>query len=437
MSVIIRVNKAVCLSWRCLLVAVSAMTLIALLTVSCAPAPAGSKIEIKPRQVDAKPVAVAGLTATTAQPTNTAVAAKPTIAERLPSPISTTVQVAAAASPPSAPAGQQQPASAQASPSSGLPDDAGAIARVARTVRPAVVQITNKQVALDEFLRPIPVEAGTGSGVIFDQSGLILTNNHVVAGSQLLQVTLADGRIFDARIIGTDSSSDLAVVKIDGSNLPKADLGDSDKLQIGEWVVAIGNALALEGGPTVTAGIVGALDRYIEVQGGNVLFGLIQTDAAINPGNSGGPLLNLQGQVIGINTVIIQAPGAGLGFSIAINRAKPVIDDLLKTGRVIRPWLGITPITISSDLVRRYQLPVKAGVIVARLEPGSPASRAGLRQGDIITTIDDGKIQGVVDLLRALSRHKVGDSIKVKVVRLTAEKVEEQELSIKLEATPA
>ena len=297
------------------------------------------------------------------------------------------------------------------------------VIQVARKVRPAVVSISTFQVSLDQLLRPVPEEAGIGSGVLFDRRGLILTNNHVVAGAERLRVSLPDGRSFEGRVVGADRRSDLAVVKIEGDNLPVAELGESDKLQVGEWVVAIGNALALEGGPTVTVGVVGALDRYITTPTGNVLFDLIQTDAAINPGNSGGPLLNLNGQVVGINTAIAQAPGAGIGFAIAIDRAKPVIADLVARGRVIRPWLGVQPVTVSPSLAAQYRLPATEGVLVVRVEPSGPAVLAGIRAGDVIVAVGEDSTRNVVGLLKALAKYQVGQSVKVTVVRQSGRQV--------------
>jgi S1-C subfamily serine protease len=186
-----------------------------------------------------------------------------------------------------------------------------AIREVAQKVKPAVVQITNEQTQVDMFTQqPFTVPAGVGSGVIYDSQGHILTNDHVVAGAQTLLVSLPDGRSFQAKLIGADPLTDLAVLQISGSNLPVAEIGDSSQLQVGDWVVAIGNALALPGGPTVSAGVVSALGRTVQEPGSNstgngpFLFDVIQTDAPINPGNSGGPLVNLAGQVIGLNTLV-------------------------------------------------------------------------------------------------------------------------------------
>ncbi|MBM2827306.1 MAG: trypsin-like serine protease with C-terminal domain, partial [Dehalococcoidia bacterium] len=195
------------------------------------------------------------------------------------------------------------------------------VADVAAVVRPAVASITVRELALDFFTQPVQQE-GAGTGVIFDSKGYVLTNNHVVEGAKDIRVTLPDGRTFDqVKVIGRDPATDLAVVQIQGDKLPIAKLGDSDGLRIGDWVIAIGNALGLNGGPTVTVGVVGALGRSIGTASGP-LHDLIQTDAAINPGNSGGPLLNMNGEVVGVNTAI-DTRGQGIGFAISMASAKP------------------------------------------------------------------------------------------------------------------
>lgn len=305
-----------------------------------------------------------------------------------------------------------------ASPSPGAPfTESTSIIRVAQLVRPAVVNITTQQIAYDWYLRPIPEESGAGSGVIFDHSGLILTNNHVVEGAQGITVALPDGRTFEGQVVGTDSTSDLAVVRINGQDLPAAQLGDSDALQIGEQVVAIGNALALPGGPTVTSGIVGALGRSIREPNGAVLYDLIQTDAAINPGNSGGPLVNLRGQVVGINTAIADAPGGGIGFAIAINAAKPIAEQLVSQGHVTRAWIGATFQNVTPGLAARYNLGVKKGVLVWSVVRNTPAAKAGLRRGDIIVQFGNSQIDDDVAMLKSLAASKVGDRVPIVIVR--------------------
>jgi serine protease Do len=203
--------------------------------------------------------------------------------------------------------------------------------------------------------------------------------------------------------------TDLAVIKIDGRDLPVAPLGDSSKLEIGETVIAIGNPLGLEGGPTVTVGVVSAVARSIEDPGGPTLHDLIQTDAAINPGNSGGPLVRMAGDVIGINTAIIQE-AQGIGFAISINSAKPIIQELVAHGRVVRPAIGIAPVGVTPQLASGYDLPVDRGVLVARLDPRGPAAKAGMRSGDVIVAVAGHPVKNVGELRTAIGQHKIGET---------------------------
>ena len=213
------------------------------------------------------------------------------------------------------------------------------IVAAAKKVGPAVVGITNKAYVRDIFNRVQLTERGTGSGVIYDKSGLIATNNHVVEGASEIIVSLTDGRSVKGNVLGADAATDLAVVKIDENNLPVADFGDSSTLQVGEPAIAIGNPLGLEFRGSVTAGVISALNRSIQL--GERKFDLIQTDAAINPGNSGGALVNAEGEVVGINSAKIAVSGVeGIGFAIPINSAKPILDELAKKGRVVRPYIG-------------------------------------------------------------------------------------------------
>lgn len=278
-----------------------------------------------------------------------------------------------------------------------------------------MVQASTRQIAYDMFLRPVPAE-GLGSGVIFDPRGYVVTNNHVVGQAREVRVVLPDGRKFAGKVVGRDPITDLAVVVIDGKDLPFTPLGDSSKLEIGESVIAIGNALGLEGGPTVTVGVVSALNRSIEDPTGIALYDLIQTDAAINPGNSGGPLVNLKGEVVGINTAIIPS-AQGIGFAIAIGSAKPVIQELLEKGRVVRAWLGIAPIRITPALAATYDLPLEEGVLAARVERGGPAAQAGIRPGDIMITLAGGKIKNLAELRAALAKRKPGERVSVEIQR--------------------
>ncbi|MCL4507442.1 MAG: trypsin-like peptidase domain-containing protein [Chloroflexi bacterium] len=306
---------------------------------------------------------------------------------------------------------------------------ATAVRDVAARVKPAVVQITNQQVQIDQFNQSTSVPAGVGSGVIYDAQGHILTNNHVIAGADKLLVSLPDGRSFPAKVVGADPQTDLAVLQISGANLPVAQLGDSNQLQVGDWVVAIGNALALPGGPTVTAGVVSAVGRTVQEpadQNGNApfLFDAIQTSAPINPGNSGGPLVNLSGQVIGINTLVAgQAepgvPSQGIGFAISLAAARPIADQLVATGHVTHTYLGIRYLPLNAMIASRLGTTQKSGIVVMSVVSNSPASKAGLQQQDIITAADGKNLVDESSLARVLSTHKPDDKIELKVVRGT------------------
>jgi serine protease Do len=291
------------------------------------------------------------------------------------------------------------------------------ITDVVDQVNPAVVSIVVGTVSYNWFMQPVPSEAA-GSGIIIDARGYIITNNHVIQDATSITVSLTDGRSFDATLVGTDPSTDLAVIKINDDNLPTASFGNSSALRVGEWVVAIGNALALEGGPTVTVGVVSAMGRTIEVDSETTLYDLIQTDAAINPGNSGGPLINLNGEVIGINTAKISSVEvSGVGFAISADSALPVIDELITKGYVSRPYLGVSLVTVTPTIVRSYDLRVDKGAMIYYMNPGTPASDAGLRPGDVITVFDDVEIETADDVILAIRNHSVGDTVQIKFYR--------------------
>ena len=310
----------------------------------------------------------------------------------------------------------------------GFPDVAG----VAAKVRPATVLILNI-VQGGPRGRGAPTQGGSevpqgaGTGFIYDPAGFIVTNNHVVEGAQKLSVVLPppDGRQFDAQLVGRDPQTDLAVVKINAQNLPTVPLGSSGELRIGDWVVAIGNALALPGGPTVTAGVVSALGRDEQEppsesapnQAGPTLYDLIQTDAAINPGNSGGPLVNLQGQVVGINT-LGATDAQGIGFAISIDSAKPIIQTLSQGGTVTRAYLGVQVESVTPSVAAAQGLARTDGVVVGQVVAGTPAAQAGLQQGDVIVGIGDVTVKSQQDLQGALtSTFKPGDTVDVKINR--------------------
>jgi len=289
-----------------------------------------------------------------------------------------------------------------------------AIVEMIEDASKSVVNINTLRVFHDFFYQPVPVE-GIGSGFIFDERGYILTNYHVVEGAERIVVTLADGRVFEAKIIGAYKSLDVAVLKIDADNLTVAKLGDSDKLRVGQRVFAIGNPFGLAGGPTVTSGVISALKRTIHSDRG-IFRDLVQTDAAINPGNSGGPLVNTNGEVIAINTAIIPF-AQGIGFAIPINAAKEVAKEIISYGSYARPWLGIAGVSLNRQIAEYYDLPVEHGVLVARVTPGSPADKAGIERGDIILEFDNRRIDRIEDLQKILAEKKHGCECEIAILR--------------------
>ena len=252
---------------------------------------------------------------------------------------------------------------------------------------------------------------GSGTGFIIRSDGYIVTNNHVIENATEIEVTLQNGSIYPAQIIGLDPLSDLAVIKIDAANLKAASFGNSDALQPGDWAVTIGNALALKGGPTVTLGIISGLERSITTENGS-LFDLIQTDAAINRGNSGGPLITLDGEVVGINTAVLSG-AQGIGFAVSSNVADPIIKSLIGSGKVIRPFIGLRGADITPAIFERYELPVKEGVIITKIEANGPADKSGLKEMDIITALNDIPTPDMSKFLMELWNNNPGDQIKV------------------------
>jgi S1-C subfamily serine protease len=304
-----------------------------------------------------------------------------------------------------------------------------AVQRVNDKVRPAVVHITNEQV-IDGLFASATQPAGAGSGVIYDQQGLVLTNNHVVAGAERLVVALPDGRTFTGVLVGADPITDLAVIRIDGDNLPVASIGDAAELEVGEWVVAIGNALSLPGGPTVTSGVVSALGRAIQAPpgdprgqvGGPVLLDLIQTDAAINPGNSGGPLVNLDGEVVGINTLAagtspsgIQA--VGIGFAISSSTFTRIAKQLVENGRAVHPYVGIRYVSLTPAIAAELGVKATHGAAIAEVVPGSPAGRAGLQPRDVVVAIEGEPLNSESALPRIIDAHRPGDTVTFTIER--------------------
>lgn len=268
------------------------------------------------------------------------------------------------------------------------------VPEVVAAVRPSVVTVMSRGVLPNAGQSASP--PGSGSGLIIDEAGFILTNNHLVEGVKSVVVGLPTGRLTPGRVVGRDFLLDLAVIRIQAKDLVAAKLGRSASLQIGETVVAIGNPFALKGGSTVTVGVVSALDRSILAPNGETLYNLIQTDAAINPGNSGGPLVDLSGQVVGISAAV--APSAqAISYALSIDEAYPSIQSMLVRGTVMRPDLGFIPVTVTPSIVSSFNLEVERGVLAVQVEPAKPGAQAGLSVGDVITAVDNVPIYNVGD----------------------------------------
>ena len=336
-------------------------------------------------------------------------------------------------------------------------EDHNFVSDAVKNVGPAVVRIDTERLIerqqfdptlLDPLLRDLlgepgmapDRERGQGSGVIIDDNGLVLTNAHVVERVDNVSVTLADGTNCDGRVLGTDSITDLALVKIDNLiNSNFAPLGNSEDLEVGDWAIALGTPYGLE--KTVTLGIVSSLHRDINSLGfSDKRLDLIQTDAAINPGNSGGPLINANGQVIGINTLVRSGPGAGLGFAIPINLAKNVSEQLLKNGEVIHPYLGVQLISLNPKIAKEHnedpnslvQLPERSGALIQSVIPNSPAEKAGLRRGDLVIAAEDILIEEPKALLDKVEKAQIGKVFLLNVLRDN----KEIQVNIKPEALP-
>jgi len=314
-----------------------------------------------------------------------------------------------------------------------------AFVEVAKNVQPSVVNITTEKTVTtrpwdrfgEDFFKGSPFEEffkgfgsppqeeermykqrSGGSGVIVDKEGYILTNYHVIEEADKVKVRLNDGREFAATVKGQDPKTDLAVLHIKAENLPVAILGDSDKLEVGEWAIAIGSPFGLE--HTVTVGVISAKGR--SGFGTGTYEDFVQTDASINPGNSGGPLINIDGEVIGINAMIIQ-PGTGIGFAIPINMTKQILNDLIKTGKVVRPWLGISIQDLTPEIAEHFKLKEKEGALVGQVYEGTDAKKAGLASGDIIISVDDKPIKNVGELVKEIQKRKVGQKVKLNIIR--------------------
>jgi S1-C subfamily serine protease len=281
------------------------------------------------------------------------------------------------------------------------------VTTVAESVSPSVVriQVENKQ-----------SRGGSGSGFIFTPDGFILTNSHVVHGGEKITVSTPDSGDFNAQLIGEDPDTDLALLRIDAPILRSAKVGDSRRIRVGQLVVAIGNPYGFQ--YTVTAGVVSALGRSLRSQSGRLIEDVIQTDAALNPGNSGGPLVNSQGEVVGVNTATI-LPAQGLCFAISINTAQFIASKLIRFGRVRRSYIGVQAQTASLNkiIARHYELETTTGALVLSAEPGSPAQKAGLQEGDVITSLAGEPVEGVDVLHRLLSEDRIGVATRLIVLR--------------------
>jgi len=296
-------------------------------------------------------------------------------------------------------------------------EEINVVAAVATKAVSSVVGITTVSIERD-FFWSRPVE-GVGSGVVVSSDGYILTNSHVIGdgNAREIQVLFESGDKAQGRVLWYDATLDLAVVKVSGTNLHAAELGDSDEIRVGELAVAIGNPLGLDFQRTVTSGVISGLHRSVQVNQYNVMEDLIQTDASINPGNSGGPLLNSKGQVIGINTAKIQT-GEGLGFSIPINMVKPVLKEIVEEGTFNNVYIGFTGSEVEIYEVQMdTDLPAESGVVAIEILPGSPADQAGLRSLDVITYVDDEQVTSMANLRKILYNYRIGDSAQLTIDR--------------------
>jgi S1-C subfamily serine protease len=290
-----------------------------------------------------------------------------------------------------------------------------AVVEVVEKVSPAVTHIYVKKKAERRNV-PAPEIEGSGSGFVITPDGYIVTNNHVVEDTNSVEVSLADGNTCPAEVIGQDGATDIALLRVTGSRLPMACLGDSDKLRVGQLAIAMGNPLGFQS--TVTAGVISALGRSLRSRNGRLIENVIQTDAALNPGNSGGPLVDSKGNVIGINTAIIQY-AQGICFAIPVNTMRWVVTQLIRDGKVVRGFLGISGQTVPLPVkvVRYFQLSHNSGVQVVDVVHGSPAYRAGLKAGDVMISLGDEPILSVDDIHRRLTGTSIGKSLKIVLLR--------------------
>jgi serine protease Do len=293
-------------------------------------------------------------------------------------------------------------------------------------VSKSVVNISTVKLVHNIFYQAVPI-GGMGSGTIIDSKGLILTNNHVVGGAEKINVTLWNNEVLEGTIVGSCAIHDLAVLRVKGKDLPASELGDSDKLRVGQRVYAIGNPFGLAGGPSVTSGVISAINRTIESQSG-LIENLVQTDASINPGNSGGPLVDMEGKIVAINTAIIPY-AQGIGFAIPINSAKTCTNGIVDEGITKRPWLGIIGLSITEEIARYYSLPVEHGVFITKVARSSPAEAAGMAEGDIILEIGNAATDRIEDLVREIHKRKIGEVVRIFALRDSREHLFELTLS--------
>jgi Do/DeqQ family serine protease len=364
--------------------------------------------------------------------------------------------------PPNAPAPTvNEPTRQNNRPLSPTPEDSNFVVAVVEKVEPAVVQINTSrtirtqapqlpEIFNDPFFRrffgnTVPTQPqervvrGLGSGFIINTNGQILTNAHVVNNADMVTVTLSDGRTFEGKVLGQDPVTDIAVVQIPGDNLTTVELANFESVRPGQWAIAIGNPLGLQ--ETVTVGVVSAIDRSASALGiSDSRIGFLQTDAAINPGNSGGPLLNARGEVIGINTAII-GNAQGIGFAIPIDSAQRIAQELITTGKVEHPYLGIQMLPITPELKQElnnspnsnFNIEADRGVLVVRVVPNSPAARAGLREGDVIQTVNNQAVNNAEEIQKIVEQNGVGSNLQIQILR----NGQTQSLTAKLETLPA
>lgn len=285
---------------------------------------------------------------------------------------------------------------------------------VLEKVSKSVVHVNTVKVVHDFYHRTLPVK-GTGSGFIIDPNGLVVTNAHVISNADRIGIVLHNNNLVEGVVIGICQSIDTAVIKIDAKDLPFAQLGDSDKLRVGQRVYAIGNPFGLEGGPSITSGVISSVNRTIQT-GENLFINLVQTDAAINPGNSGGPLIDMYGKVIAVNTAIIPY-AQGIGFAVPINAVRECVEQIKSNRKFMTPWIGVYGISLTPQISTYYGLSSEWGFLVTNVVTGSPAYKSELAAGDIITRVNDSLITSAEDLKKKISLSKIGETVKIHIIR--------------------